>query len=723
MRYRHILLLFVLHTLRIRIHKRKKTNFALMVFLNPAFLWAAAAISIPIIVHLFNFRKPKRMLFSNVAFVREVNRSVVRRVRLRQWLLLLTRCLAILALVAMFSGPVWKSNSNDINSNSAKSVLILIDNSPSMSAADNKGEYLYQARVMAKAIIQNGSNQDEYLIMPVSDLRPGQPYQKPQEVLAKLEEIASGHAVPSYEKLLTALPALTEKSILPEKRVYLISDFQASAFTTPNKLPESPSGIQVFALPVGTHLTPNLFVENLQLAHPILEPGKPITLNGVAKGSQIKENTETEITLFVNEQNMGNTKVLVPANDTASFQLSFTPNAGGWMSGYVEIKDGITAFDNKMHFTIMIPDSTRILVVEGIDTDNKYIRTALDKVFKQFRFTYAAENKLGDYDPESFDAIILSGVKDIPQSIARRLANWTDNGGSLMLFPHPDQQISGVNTLLQALNAGQFLNPKSDKNGIQIQSPDIAHPLFENVFKKGKNVKADGPLVFQWHPIQQSNVSQSILKFPDNSPFLMQTQTNKGQLFVFAVYPDAKQSDFPFKSIFIPVLYRSILLMTHNARTQLALELGHEEPVIVKSKSSDIIKLSSGNQEFIPEQFARSGQAVLNFSRVFPAPGSYNVLGSDKANEKISFNYPAAESQLDMLRGDALEQALDRYAPALGTFTILESNTNSISNDLALNEYGTPLWKYFLLIALLAIIAEIFILFSLSRKTEIIQPA
>lgn len=694
-----------------------------MVFLNPAFLWAAAAISIPIIVHLFNFRKPKRMLFSNVAFVREVNRSVVKRVRLRQWLLLFMRCLAILALVAMFAGPVWKSNSSEINSNTAKSVLILIDNSPSMRVADDKGEYLYQARLMAKSIVQNGSNQDEYLIMPISDLRPGQPFQKPQEVLAKLEEITPGHASPTYEKIFSALPALTEKSILPEKRVYIISDFQASAFTVPEKLSASPSGIQIFILPVGAHLTQNLFIESLNLANPILEPGKPITLNGVLRGSQIKAIAETEVTLFVNEQNMGSTKVTTPTNDTAIFQLSFTPNSGGWMSGYVEINDGITEFDNKIHFTLMIPDSTRILVVEGFDTDNKYIRTALDKVFKQFQFTYATENKLGDFDPESFDAIILSGLKDIPQSMARRLANYTDNGGSLMLFPHPEQQISGVNTLLQALNAGQFLNSKSDKNGLQIQSPDIAHPLFENVFKKGKNVKADGPLVFQWHPIQQSNSSQAILKFPDNSPFLMQTQTNKGQLFTFSVFPDAKQSDLPYKSIFIPILYRSILLMTHNARTQLALELGYEDPVVVKSKSTEIIKLAAGNQEFIPEQFARSGQAILNFSRIFPAPGSYRIVGADKLNEKISFNYPSAESQLEMLRGEALEQALDRYAPALGTFTILESNVNAISNDLALNDYGTPLWKYFLIIALLAIIAEIFILYSLSRKTEIIQPA
>ena len=691
-----------------------------MVFLNPAFLWAAAAISIPIIVHLFNFRKPKRMLFSNVAFVREVNRSVVRRMRLRQWLLLLVRCLAILALVAMFAGPVWKSNASDITSNAAKSVLILIDNSPSMQTADSKGEYLYQASTMAKAIMQKGSGQDEFLVMPVSDLRPGQPYQKPQEAIAKLEDITSGHAAPTYENVLKMLPSLTEKAILPIKRVYLISDFQASGFTTPEKLPETPTDIQVLAIPVGSNVTPNLYIENLQLSHPILETGKPITFKGNARSSQISETKDSEITLFVNGQNMGSTLVTIPQNDTAAFQLSFTPNLGGWMSGYVEIKDGVTAFDDRQYFTLHIPDSTRILVVEGADVENKYIRTALDKVFTQFRFTYAPQNKLGDFDPEMYDAILLAGVQDIPSSIARRLASWTDNGGSLMILPHPDQQISGINTILQALNAGQFLSRKSDPNGSKVLSPDIAHPLFESVFKKGKNTKAEGPLVFHWYPLQQGPSSQAILRFPDNSPFLSQTQSGKGQVYTFAAYPDSKQSDFPFKSIFIPVLYRSLLLMTHSARTELALNLGHQDPVIVKSKTSDVIRLSSGNQEFIPEQFARSGQVVLQFDRQFPAPGSYTLLGADQVNEQISFNYPGTESQLDMLRGDALTEALDAYAPALGTFSVIESDTDSIQSDLALNEGGTPLWKYFLILAILAVLAEILILFSMNRKPAMI---
>ena len=43
-----------------------------MQFLYPGFLFALAAIAIPIIIHLFNFRKFKKVYFTNVAFLKEI---------------------------------------------------------------------------------------------------------------------------------------------------------------------------------------------------------------------------------------------------------------------------------------------------------------------------------------------------------------------------------------------------------------------------------------------------------------------------------------------------------------------------------------------------------------------------------------------------------------------------------------------------------------------------
>ena len=76
-----------------------------MQFIYPAFLWALAALAIPIIIHLFYFRRFKKVAFSNVKFLQEVKEETSMRSRLRNLLVLLVRCLALAALVFAFAQP------------------------------------------------------------------------------------------------------------------------------------------------------------------------------------------------------------------------------------------------------------------------------------------------------------------------------------------------------------------------------------------------------------------------------------------------------------------------------------------------------------------------------------------------------------------------------------------------------------------------------------------
>ena len=48
-----------------------------MTFLNPELLWGLLGLAVPIIIHFFNLQRPREVLFSNVAFVKEVKQTVV----------------------------------------------------------------------------------------------------------------------------------------------------------------------------------------------------------------------------------------------------------------------------------------------------------------------------------------------------------------------------------------------------------------------------------------------------------------------------------------------------------------------------------------------------------------------------------------------------------------------------------------------------------------------
>ena len=120
-----------------------------MSFTYPAFLFALSAIAIPIIIHLFNFRKFKTVYFSNVRFLKEVKQETQAKSKLKHLLVLASRILAITFLVLAFSQPFIPAENNKIPVGD-KTVSIFIDNSFSMDAINKNGTLLDEAKKRIK---------------------------------------------------------------------------------------------------------------------------------------------------------------------------------------------------------------------------------------------------------------------------------------------------------------------------------------------------------------------------------------------------------------------------------------------------------------------------------------------------------------------------------------------------------------------------------------------
>jgi len=74
-------------------------------FAHPAYLWGLFAIALPILVHLFNQRRPRPLSFGAIEFVLRSQRQRARRLRLRQIVLLALRCLLIAAVALALARP------------------------------------------------------------------------------------------------------------------------------------------------------------------------------------------------------------------------------------------------------------------------------------------------------------------------------------------------------------------------------------------------------------------------------------------------------------------------------------------------------------------------------------------------------------------------------------------------------------------------------------------
>ena len=133
-----------------------------MSYQNPQILYFLFAIAIPIFIHLFNLRKHKVVYFSNVTFLKEIQSEKKKRNTLKQLLILLSRILAISAIVFAFANPYIPNNSENISTNN---TIIYIDNSFSMDNISEKGRLLDVAKENAFKIINSSNNTNQFWVL------------------------------------------------------------------------------------------------------------------------------------------------------------------------------------------------------------------------------------------------------------------------------------------------------------------------------------------------------------------------------------------------------------------------------------------------------------------------------------------------------------------------------------------------------------------------------
>ena len=142
-----------------------------MTFLNPAILFGLFAASIPIVLHFLNLRKLKRVEFSTLVFLKELQKTKIRRIRLKQWLLLLLRIAIIIFFVSAFARPTVKNFSIGNSSAAKTTAVIIIDNTFSMSVIAENGSYLNLAKRAAKNLLKNFQDGDEVAVIQAGALK------------------------------------------------------------------------------------------------------------------------------------------------------------------------------------------------------------------------------------------------------------------------------------------------------------------------------------------------------------------------------------------------------------------------------------------------------------------------------------------------------------------------------------------------------------------------
>ncbi len=704
-----------------------------MIFLNPAILIGLLAASIPIIIHLLNLRQRRRIEFSSLMLLKQIQTSSLKRFKIREWILLAIRSLIIFFLVATFSKPVFPSlqAGSGFSTQTKTSAMIVLDVSPSMSYRDAFGNDVFrQAKSAALRVLDYFSESDEIFIVFSNSLQEpiAQSVSEAKKMLAQSSVATFGMPLQTcIEKGADWL----QRSTHLNREMYLISDFQRTGTLTGDSLKLNVAGINLFFIDVAPKKQENIGISEVEVLTKVFEPQKPIRVkvSAVKTGESAKE-VEVKWTLDKKIAAQGAIQLEAQSGET---MLTASPTRTGFLSGELELPKDNLEIDNKQYLAFHIPEKMRVCLAYSDERECFYVKLALESFFegKFFELTLAPESSLDSRSFAAFDALIFCGVKNLSATTIQKTATFVEQGGGLILFAPINAPLNAHNELLKRLGGGE-LKPLALPQPTAIDKVEVQHPIFEGMFASKQKLQSQLAssesgigTIFKTNEYLKSPVESRLLGYQANKNFLTVSRFGNGGFVVCPTLPTKELTNFVLQPIFTPLLYRTIF--TTAAATQPKNEsfvAGEEAsfmlPAIVSASDELRVEKPSGKILMPTIQF-RAGA-----SRLFISPMLYEELGVYRlfkivGDEPVTLaefavNLSPKESSLEKIEANSLKEIFLKAGveEARLAFTNASETLEGISEMISGSRYGLAVWKPLLLIVVLLLLAES----VLGRKTE-----
>jgi len=674
-----------------------------MQFLYPAFLFGLLALAIPVIIHLFNFRRFKTVYFTNVRFLKNIQEETATKSRLKHILVLISRMLAITFLVLAFAQPFIPSEQS-ANKATKKAVSIYIDNSFSMEAVNNDEQLLNIAKRKAEEIVNGYTIDDQFQLLTNDMEAKHQRLVSKEEMLQMITQVQRTPEVRSLSEIVKRQrDILNRDKAQSQKNIYAISDFQKNAAGF-----ENDTTLNINLVHLKGKDQRNLAVDSVWFAGPVQILNQPIQLCYTISNYGEDEITNAPVTLKLNEQIKSIADITIPPSSKITDTMTFTLNEAGWYNGELGVKDYPVTFDDVLYFTFQPVSQIPVITING-KTENTFIQSLIGKN-NLFALT---NNNVAQIDfsiLDKFDLIILNEVKSISGGLADALNQQLERGCNIIIFPPADMDVVTVNNFLQMNSAGTYGNyVKSKRTVIAINTKN---PVFTDVFEK---VPKNLSLPFATESFQINAFSQTIeemvMEFGDHRPMVAGYPAKQGVIYLSAVPLVREITDLPVQaSLFAPMMYK--IAVSTQKKMSLYATIGETKWIDlpgINLTGDATLKVKSNNNEFIPEIRKAGNLTAVNLSDYTNVSGIYTLLQpgavSGNTNQTLALNYNRSESDLSFETASSLKE---RYNAA--NINVIDDINRDFAGVVTQMNEGTPLWKFCIIFVLIFLAAEILLI-------------
>ena len=592
-----------------------------MTFVSAAFLLAAAAGAIPVVLHMINRQQAKKLPFSTLRFLRISAEKTRRRKRIHDVLLMLLR-VAVLVLIAIGLSEPTMTTLGSFWGSGASAVAIIVDNSASMGTIDQGRRRFETAREATRAIMHELADGDQIAIMLTGGpefAEQGRLQRTQDKLLQMLEQ-----AEVSYERADLALKVQEARVMLEttdsqHKQIFVLTDMQQLSWEGLQDAADASGGddeaegheeIPVIFVDCNRNPKPNVAVSGLALNAAVPVAGMPIGASvELFNASSLPQKRLVELHID-GAKEATSPELEIPPQGRAQHEFQFAFKRGGTHRGEVRLvgKDG-SLYDDRRYFSMEVDQGIPVAIVKSQRHEISYLEDTfyLEQALAPsrsgswaIRTTTLTADELLTEPLSNYKVVFCVNIEAPDEATAARLRSYVARGGNLFWIVGDNVDPAAYNEMNEGAD-GQLLpaplvdirlpQADDDRDSWHIASLDKQHAAMGQLTQPASLYQS--VLIYKHLRTDTAGTAGArvLARLDDGEALLTQAQVEQGTVTMLGTSAHVGWSNLPVRPIFLPMFARLTfdLAGAEQARHQtvagspLVLQLDEElQPVTVE---------------------------------------------------------------------------------------------------------------------------------------------
>jgi len=652
-----------------------------MTFLQPLLLWGLPLCLIPILIHLMNRIRYRTVNWAAIMFLIKANRSSTSMARLRQFLILLFRILAVLVLVIAIARPLAGGWLGWTFSGPPETVIILLDRSASMGTEySTRTSRLKQAKAILASASKGLTGTRFVLLENVN--RKACDLASP-EILADLSDTAQTQTACDIPSLIDEAVNYVIANKTGVTEIWVASDMQITDWQPENsrwreiesKIKSVPQSLRIRILALDSKVDENMSVRLVKINPPRASDPQEAELvfeiNRIASGDTVIPVT------FSQGENKKQINVKLTGTSN-KFRQKITKGASvAENCGYIELPADSNINDNRAYFTFPVQQEKKTVIVSpDKDVAAEILSIAAcpnEKNQGNLKFQQPSAADLIDYKET---ALIIWAAPFPGEEVQKMLKQFISEGGSIIFFP-PETDDP---TKLFGSIIWEKCEIRKEAEPLSVKEWDRRSGPFEDT-ASGESIALNELKIQKTRQLQGYGLNP-IASCTDGKPLVSRLKLNGGNAYFCTTLPLQEWSTLGEGQVLVPMIQR--ILNEGGARLS--------KTVFSDCGGWDIESMANDIKDTIPSE---------NKNPRFNS-GAYR--SSDKV---MVLNRPPSEDIQEYLGSSDLEEMMKGIS-----FSTLHEKSGTDTN------IATEIWKAFLVIMLLFLVSEAFLCLPISLKLK-----